>query len=256
MHRHNGHGLGNINLEIDDDNENYINIDYVDRNNNGNDERINTNLKKINTNTADISSNLSQISTNTGSISTNSRQINTNKGNISSNLEKINNITKTIMLKDIYFTNFDSTDESFSKELLSLNNIAGTIRSGIIHTINMKYYFKKDDVIEFDCKLMFHHSTYDYSNSTFIYYNLYQEVDEKNKILFREIRRYNQFSLKSKHNRVIAYSKLCYKVKYDIDNIIFTVNLATTHSRMNVVYSHYIVQNGLNYISVKHYGKS
>ena len=34
LHRHNRHGVGNINLEIDDDNENYINTDYVDRNNN------------------------------------------------------------------------------------------------------------------------------------------------------------------------------------------------------------------------------
>ena len=31
LYRHNRHGVGNIDLEIDDDN--YINIDYVDRNN-------------------------------------------------------------------------------------------------------------------------------------------------------------------------------------------------------------------------------
>ena len=30
LHRHNRHGIGTINLEIDDDNENYININYVD----------------------------------------------------------------------------------------------------------------------------------------------------------------------------------------------------------------------------------
>ena len=33
LHRHNRHGLGNINLEIDDDNINYININYIDKNN-------------------------------------------------------------------------------------------------------------------------------------------------------------------------------------------------------------------------------
>ena len=38
LHRHNRHGAGNINLEIDDDNESYINIDYLDRNNEGNNE--------------------------------------------------------------------------------------------------------------------------------------------------------------------------------------------------------------------------
>ena len=59
LHRHNRHGVGNTDLEIDDDNENYINVDYVDRNNNGkinlNTESISTNLEKINTNKSDIS---------------------------------------------------------------------------------------------------------------------------------------------------------------------------------------------------------
>ena len=61
LHRHNRHGTGNIDLEIDD-NENYINLDYLDRNNSSNLEKINT----------DISTNSGQISTNTGAISTNS----------------------------------------------------------------------------------------------------------------------------------------------------------------------------------------
>ena len=33
LHRHNKHGKGDINLEIDDNNDNYINIDYLDKNN-------------------------------------------------------------------------------------------------------------------------------------------------------------------------------------------------------------------------------
>ena len=50
LHRHNRHGVGNINLEIDDDS--YINIDYLDRNNEGridmNKKDISNNLIKIN----------------------------------------------------------------------------------------------------------------------------------------------------------------------------------------------------------------
>ena len=46
LHRYNRHGSVNINLEIDD-NDNYINIDYLDRNN---EERINTNKNDISTN--------------------------------------------------------------------------------------------------------------------------------------------------------------------------------------------------------------
>ena len=230
LHRHNRHGAGNINLEIHDDNENYINIDYVDRNNNAN----------------------------TKSISDNLSQINTNKGNISSNLSQINNIRKTIMLKYIYFTNFDLKDETFTRRLISLNKIPNSTRTADIHTVNMKYYFKKDDIIEIDCKLMFQHSTYDYSHITHLYYDLYDEtIDDENKsLLFRETRRYDQFGLLNDKNRIISYNKSCYKVKYDMHTIKFNVCIATGTSKIKVDYLYYIVKNGLNHVSIKHYGKS
>ena len=161
------------------------------------------------------------------------------------------------MLKNIYFTDFDSKDESFSRGLISLDNLAGLPRTANIHAVNLEYYFKKDDVIEIDCKLMFQHSTYNYSHNTLSYYDLYEGVVSKNKpLLCRETRRYNQFPLINDKNRIIAYNKSCYKVKYDMNSIIFNVLIATAHSKMNVVYLHYIVQNGLNHVSIKHYGKS
>ena len=57
MERHNRHGVGNINLEIDDRNQNYININYIDNNKKviekiKND--ITSNFKKIDDNTDDI----------------------------------------------------------------------------------------------------------------------------------------------------------------------------------------------------------
>ena len=55
---------GNINLEIDDDNESYINIDYVDRNNEGNNEQVDTNTKDISTNLSKINRNVADISSN------------------------------------------------------------------------------------------------------------------------------------------------------------------------------------------------
>ena len=68
LHRHNRHGAGNINLEIDDDNENYINIDYLDRNNNGNDEQVDKNARDISTNLIKINSNEDDILTNLNEI--------------------------------------------------------------------------------------------------------------------------------------------------------------------------------------------
>ena len=121
----------------------------------------------------------------------------------------------------------------------------------------MGYYFKKDDFIEIDCKFMIFHSTYEYANNIYDdIYDLYDEKTDDNNIIFREIRRYNQFSLMSTKNKIIAYTKLCYKVKYSINNIIFVAYITTAHRKMNLILQHYIIQNGTNYISIKHYGKS
>ena len=62
LHRHNRHGLGNIDLEIDDDS--IININYIEKNNEDiekNKSDISTNLIKINSNEDDIAYNLSEI---------------------------------------------------------------------------------------------------------------------------------------------------------------------------------------------------
>ena len=64
LHRHNRHGLGNIDLEIDDDSNNYININYIEKNNEDidtNKNDISTNLIKINSNEDDIAYNLNEI---------------------------------------------------------------------------------------------------------------------------------------------------------------------------------------------------
>ena len=83
LHRHNRHGAGNINLEIDDNNESYINIDYIDRNNN----------EKVDTNARDISTNLIKINSNEDDILSNLNEINYLKNNTSkSYLKNVYNI--------------------------------------------------------------------------------------------------------------------------------------------------------------------
>ena len=96
LHRHNRHGFGNINLEIDDDNENYINIDYIDKHNEQNKNDISDNSDLISTNTGAISDNSDLISTNAGAISDNSDLINTNTEAISDNSDLINTNTEAI----------------------------------------------------------------------------------------------------------------------------------------------------------------
>ena len=83
LHRHNRHRYGSFNMEIDENNDNYINITCTD------DQKaadISDNSNLISTNTSDISSNKGLIETNTSSISDNSGLISTNTSNISSNL--------------------------------------------------------------------------------------------------------------------------------------------------------------------------
>ena len=96
LHRHNRHGFGNINLEINNNN-NYIKLDYIEKGFLDNSHLINlntgsisTNSGKIDKNISDISDNLGLISTNTSSISDNLGKININTSDISSNLGKIN----------------------------------------------------------------------------------------------------------------------------------------------------------------------
>ena len=256
--------LGKINTNVADIssnlgkiNDNINAIKLINKNSQDNSKDISSNKGLINTNTSSISDNSELISINTSSIASNSRLINTNTSSISSNLSKINNITKTIMLKNIYFTDFDSKkDEPIIKELIFLDKNTNRDRSKEILNTNLEYYFKKDDFIEIDCKLMIQHSTYDYANIIFIYYNLYDGEINENKGLFREIRRYNQFPVMITKNRIIAHTKLCYKFKHDVNNIIFLVKIASATRKIDLVLHHYIVEYGTNYISVKHYGKS
>ena len=136
------------------------------------------------------------------------------------------------MLKNIHFTDFNSKkDEVIIKELLRFDNTSDRNHGNERHTVNMEYYFKKGDFIEIDCKLIFHYSTYKYADITFLYYSLYDGIIDKNKLSFREIRRYNQFSLFGTKNRIIAYTKLCYKVKYNTNKIILYITISVTNKK-------------------------
>ena len=131
LHRHNRHGKGNINLEIDDDSINYININYVDKNNlnyiKTNKENITSNLEKINTNKNDISTNLIKINSNEDDILYNSSEINYIKNNISkAYLKNIYNILFYNKKTQIDFRNI------FYKKVFDVN-------ASINHFIEMNF---------------------------------------------------------------------------------------------------------------------
>ena len=137
LHRHNRHGVGNINLEIDNG---YIKIEYIEKGFLDNSHLINlntgsisTNLGKINTNTSSISSNSGKIDTNTGSISTNLGKINTNTSSISTNLGKINTNTSSISTNSgLINTNTSSISTNLGK--INTNTSSISTNSGLINT--------------------------------------------------------------------------------------------------------------------------
>ena len=105
LHRRNRHGLGNINLEIDDDNINYINLEIDDDNIN----YIDKNNEDIEKNKNDITSNLIKIYSNEDDILYNLSEINYLKNNNSTQyLKNVYNILfydkkKLKLILEIYF---------------------------------------------------------------------------------------------------------------------------------------------------------
>ena len=204
--------------------------------------------------TDEMSIKVIQDSLNTvNSISNDLEQIDKNKNDIADNLGKINNITKTIILKNTYFTDFDSTDKTIYKELLRLDGTSKKIVN--MFNLDMEYGFKKDDVIEIDCKIILNHNSYDDAKNLALYFELYEGIKAlQNKLIFRESRRYNQFPIVLNKDRIIVYTKLCYKVKYDIINIKFRIQLQSLYAKTELILNQEIIPNGSNYIFIKHYG--
>ena len=168
LHRHNRHGFGNIDLEIDKNN-NYIKIEYIEKGFLDNSHLINLNtgsistnsgkidkntsdisdnlgkidknasdISKINTNTSNsgkidkdtsnISSNLGKIDKNTSDISDNLGKINTNTGSISSNLGKINTNTSSISTN---LGKINTNTSSISTNLGKINTNTSSISTNL-----------------------------------------------------------------------------------------------------------------------------
>ena len=248
MHRHNRHGIGNINLEIDDDNENYINIDYVDRNSN---EKISSNLGKINTNVADISSNLGKINTNKGNISSNLGIINTNKGNISSNLIKINSNEDDILynLNEINYLKNNKT----TQYLKNIYNI-------LIYDSKTQIDFRRDifyekifdinasinEFIEMSFKISLQYESI--SERSYIK-TIYELLDENNNSLYIKSVDNNNYPYYS--NKIFIDENIFYNFNKSIKKIKFVIKFQKLLSS-RLVKIFYIKNDNYRFI-LKHY---
>ena len=224
LHRHNRHGVGNINLEIDD-NDNYINIDYLDRNN---EERINTNKN-------DISSNLSKIDTNKNDISTNLIKINSNEDDILYNLSEINyikNNNSKSYIKNIYNILFYDKKTQISFRNLFFEKV---------FDVNSK----QNDFIEMYFKIDLQYEDISERNYVKIIYQLFDE--NSNSLYIKSVNNndYTYFS-----NRVIVDENIFYNFTKSIKKIRFVIKFQMLLSRVIKIW---YIKNDNYRLILKHY---
>ena len=254
LHRHNRHGFGNINLEIDNG---YIKLNYIEKGfldnshlinlntgsistNSGlidtNEGNISSNLGKINTNEGNISSNLGKINTNEGNISSNLGKINTNEGNISSNLGKIN-----------------TNEGNISSNLEKINTNEGKISSNLekitaLQTSNIKAFYNLDQIFIYDIEKGY--QTVNKDN----HYHIFEK-----EIIYNFTKNsYLEIALKvltevSNYVLIGFFQILCNFYDQD-DNLFYTISLSTAMgsiNRLSTIKSVFIVPINENMSKIK-----
>ena len=206
LHRHNRHGAGNINLEIDDDS--YINIDYLDRNN-----------EQVDTNTRDISSNLGKINSNEDDILTNLNEINYLKNNKS-----------TQYLKNVYNILFYNNNEqiSFKDEIFyeKIFNVDAAI----------------NDFIEMSFKIELEYRNINDRNYV---KNIYEILDENNNRLYIKTISNDEYSYYS--NKIFIDENIFYNFTKNVKKIKFIIKFNKLISS-KIIYTYYIKNQNYRFI--------
>ena len=174
--------------EVGNDIENAIQISGILLKLKGYDDKLGD-LEKIEDNSADISSNLGKINTNEGNISSNLGKINTNEGNILFNLGKITTNKNDIDKINKNLSNIDfNSNNKYSIENFFIYNIEiendYTLNKETPNFSIFKYTlednFKKDSILEINCKLLYDYTTYNNIGALKHVFKLY---DDNNNLL-------------------------------------------------------------------------
>ena len=252
LHRHNRHEKGDINLEIDDDNDNYINIDYLDKNNENiekNKNNISSNLGKIDTNKNDKSTNLGKIHTNKNNISTNLGKIDTNKNNISTNLIKINSNEDDILYN---LSEINYIKNNISK--LCLKNVYNILIYESKTQIDFRNIFYEkvfdvnasiNDFIEIAFKFELEYQDTDDRNYIKSIYEIFDEND--NRLYIKSITNNNYLYFS---NKLMIDEYIFYNFTKDIKKIKFVIKFQMILSRVIKIY---FIRNDNYRLILKHY---
>ena len=229
LHRHNRHGVGTINLEIDGDNESYINIDYIDKHNEENKNDILSNTGRISTNEENISSNLGKINTNTSSISSNLGKMNTNTSSISSNLGKINTNTSSISSN---LGKINANTSSISSNLGKINTNTSSISSNkddiiALQNNNVKAFYNLDKIFIYDIDNA--HQTVNKDNHFHIFEKEITHNFIKNSYLEIALKVLSEIS----NYVLIGYFQILCNFCDQDDNLFYTISLSTAMGSIN-----------------------
>ena len=175
------------NLEKIEDNENNISsnlgkintnintIKLINKNFQDNSTDISSNLGKINTNEGNISSNLGKIDTNESNILFNLGKITTNKNNIDEINENLSNIdfnsNNKYSIENFFIYNIEiENDYTLNKDTPNFSIFKYTLEDN----------FKKDSILEINCKLLYDYTTYNNIGALMHVFKLY---DDNNNLL-------------------------------------------------------------------------
>ena len=153
---------------VENDIENSMQISSILLKLKGYDEKLGD-LSKIGNNENNISSNLSKIGNNENNISSNLSKIGNNENNISSNLGKINNNKSNIDEINENLSNIDvNSNNKYSIKNFFIYNIGIENSYKIdedkpsfsIFKYTLEDHFKKDSILEIDCRLLYQYTNY------------------------------------------------------------------------------------------------
>ena len=149
-------------------NENKNNISGIKNDISG----INNFSDKINDNENNISDNLGKINTNTSSISSNLGKINTNTNNINKINENLSNVDfnsgNKYSIENFFIYNIEiEKSYNLNKDKISFS----------IFKYNLEDDFKKDSILEIDCRLLYGYNNYNHIGLLQHIFKLYDDND-------------------------------------------------------------------------------
>ena len=229
---------------------NAIQINYIENN------------SKLDMNKNNISSNSGLISTNKNNISSNSGLISTNKNNISSNLGKINTNKNNIDKINENLSNIDfNSGNKYSIENFFIYNIE--IENNYILNKDetsfsiFKYVleddFKKDSILEIDCRLLYRYHNYNHIGLLQQIFKLYDNTNT----MFYEYKSLKTNAGDNKSNDLIQNDIFYVKLNDDYKFIKIELNLSLINNVSNTTIVDCKLYNSYksNFLSIKYYKK-